>query len=246
MTLRVIFWNVYCLPAIGTKDRIHSDERAKAILPYIKDYDVVILNEAWTAKAKKVFKSAFQHSYQTKTKFGKLLDSGLLILSNNPILNTSHILYNAASNWDWFASKGAIHFQIDTPKGPYDFFTTHMQAGDTANDQRTRPFQFVELVKFINSNMPEGNNVFVIGDFNVAPLINGDISVHCTDLDDALFRSAYYYMIPMQTGLVNLQKGNNLKDVYHVFSKRRDPNIIYHDSHGLTDGPYLTIDIPLI
>lgn len=48
MALRVIFWNVYCLPSVGTFDKIHSDERANAIIPHIKEYDVVILNEAWT------------------------------------------------------------------------------------------------------------------------------------------------------------------------------------------------------
>lgn len=246
MTIRVIFWNVYCLPSFATRDNIQPKDRAKAILTYINDYDIVIMNEAWTSDAKKVFKTAYPYSYQTNKKCGKFLDSGLLVLSKYPIIKNSHILYTCASNWDWFASKGAIHVQISTPNGPYDFFTTHMQAGDTSSDQKVRPFQFVQLINFVNDNMPNGNNVYLIGDFNVMPLINGYISVHCTNLDDAIFRSGYYHMIASHTGLSNLQTGDELRDVYHVFSKRNDSNIVYHDSQGLTDGPYFTIDIPLV
>jgi hypothetical protein len=244
--LRVIYWNVYCLPAFATSDKMPPEDRAKLIIPYFEGYDVAILNEAWTDDAKQVFKTAYPYSYQTGKKFFKILDSGLLVLSKYPILNASNILYTRSSNWDWFASKGALHFQVNTPKGVYDFFTTHMQAGDMIIDHKIRPFQFMELVKFVNKNLPSSNNVFLIGDFNVMPLINGDISGHCTDLDDALLRSACYYTIPMQTGLVDLQKGDNIKDVYHIFSKRHDPIVAYHNSDGITDGPYITVTIPLV
>jgi hypothetical protein len=246
--LKIIFWNVWCLPFFAT-DGTYSDVRARNILNYIAEakieHDLFILNEAWTTDAKDVFKAAYPYSYQTGKLCCKLYDSGLLILSKVPILNPSYILYSKASDWDWFVSKGALHFQIQTSKGLYDFFTTHMQAGFTDIDQEYRPFQFVELIKFINANMPKTQDVFFIGDLNVMPLINGNRSGHTQNMDDALFRSACYYTIPQQTGMIDLQKGQDMNDVVHFFCKRSDPIITKHDQHGLTDGPFYTLEIPV-
>ena len=273
MSLRILYWNVWCLPFFAT-DGVHSKDRAEAIAPILRGYDVVILNEAWTDAAKKVFKREYTYSYQTSKMCGKLLDSGLLILSNHLIHNPSHILYSDAAGWDWFTSKGALHFQIRTtsdisirrlqdkkkykrwskPKilKTYDIFTTHMQAGYSTKDHDARRIQLRELTRFVNSKtrfvnskLPGAENVFLIGDFNVMPMLGDAPYPNCHDIIDARRRSLEYHKIHNQTGLVDLNL-HNIQDVYHVFSNS-DPDrvdITYHDS-TLADGPYLTIDVTI-
>lgn len=242
--VRVLFWNVWCLPGIATNG-ISAKDRAKSIAPLIRGYDLVILNEAWVDEAKDVFKKEYQYSYQTTSKCFKLGDSGILILSNNPLLNTAHLLYSDAAGWDWVSSKGVVYFQIQSGNKTYDFVVTHMQAGHSSDDHKSRLSQIAELTQFVNKKMVRGSNVYLVGDFNVMPIVNGKISGHCHDYVDAKNRDLCYNMITSQTGLQDLQTGQKLLDVYHVFTNQTTTRstITYHDSKGLSDGPYLTIDI---
>jgi endonuclease/exonuclease/phosphatase family metal-dependent hydrolase len=246
MAFRLIYWNVWCFPSLLTDGRYSDRERATLIAPHIRDYDLAILNEVWTEKSKETFRREYPHHYTIPSRRGKIFDSGLLVLSKTPILNPKKIIYDDASGWDWFSAKGAIHFQLKIAGKTLDFFTTHMQAGYSKTDQHARSYQFLQLVNFVNSNMPSSDDVFLIGDFNVMPLINRTKSVHCHDMNDAILRATSYNMLVDQTGLIDQQKGSGLNDVYHVFTKRADDKtkITYHDSSGLSDGPYLVIEFP--
>ena len=100
-------------------------------------------------------------------------------------------------------------------------------------------------INFVNKNMPTGNNIFLIGDLNMM-LYDGNQSGLTYSINDAILRSGNYKMILDQTKLPDLNTGH-LLDVYHILSRKpsKDVKIAYHDSKGLTDGPYITIDISL-
>lgn len=240
--IRILYWNVWCLPALFT-DGMHSDDRAKAILPFIQGFDIVILNEAWTKAAKKVFRSAYPYYYNTPKKGCKIFDSGLMILSTHPIINPSYEFYSDAAGWDWFSSKGVIHVKIPINNKIYDVITTHMQAGHTLADHRARIVQMNELTSFIKRKVNGNSEVLLIGDFNVMPLQNGVVSVHCKDYFDAVRRSQAYFMIPKDTGMVDTLKGRDILSVYHVFVKKMSAkvNVLFH-KNNITDGEFLTID----
>jgi hypothetical protein len=53
--LKVLYWNVWCLPKFCTDGKLTPEERAKAIFPSLSGYDLVILNEVWTSSANENF-----------------------------------------------------------------------------------------------------------------------------------------------------------------------------------------------
>lgn len=242
--LHIAYFNAYCLPYLFTDMKYDSEERAKKIVTLIHGYDLVILNEAWTNSAKEVFRKVMEYSYDTTKTWYKFFDSGLMILSKYPIENTDFLLYKNGAGWDWFASKGVIHFTLTVNDKRLVFLTTHLQAGYSDCDQSARDSQISELISFVNHYLPNNNDVFFIGDFNVMPIINGKRSVHTHDMTDAIERDRQYKAILQGTGLTDVNI-HHLQGVYHVLTRRTNLKIAYYSTHGYTDGPYFTVDIPI-
>ena len=242
---RILYWNVWCLPGPFTDKRYSSDERAKLIAPHIRGYDLVLLNEAWTPEAKRVFKKEYPYYYKTGSQCFATYDSGLLVLSKHPIRSPSYHLFSKAAGWDWFASKGVIHFELQIKLNTYHFFLTHMQAGHSHADQVARFKQTDELIDYVNRHLRNGESAFLIGDLNMMPIVDGEKSVHTEDLNDARLRERAYNLISERTGLIEIN--HYPLDVYHIFTNLTDGliQVGYYDSNQLSDGPYLTIEFPL-
>lgn len=248
---KILFWNVWCFPKSMTDGKLSDTKRARLISRHIGNYDLVLLNEAWTVGARDIFKKVYPYYYSDNNKHGKIYGNGLLILSKYPIHNPKTITYTHSAGWDWFSAKGAQYFQLQINNKNYDFFLTHMQAGYSELDQKARLYQSLQLSNFVNETLKgsSNKNVWLIGDFNmmpIAPIPDSGFrykSVHCRDYDDAILRATSYNMILSETSMTDIQKGY---DVYRILTKRTDNKTIvkYYDSNGLTDGNYLTIEFP--
>lgn len=248
--LKVLFWNVWCLPQCFTDGKYSSEKRAKLIAPLLAGYDVVLLCEAWTESAKKVFKKTYPYYYTDKTPVGKLAGTGLMVLSNYPIINPSHEYFKHGSDSDWFAGKGIMHFQIQVNQKTIDFFLTHMQAtysNYSVASQTARLYQSLHVTKFVNKKLAGNNSkeVWFIGDFNLWPYHDRDPN-NVNDYDDSTMRSACYEMIKHQIKMSDIQP--DIRSVYRVFTRRTDnqSKVAYQSGQGLTDGPSVVLDIPLL
>jgi endonuclease/exonuclease/phosphatase family metal-dependent hydrolase len=184
--------------------------RASRISPLLQDYDLVILNEAFTYKSQLLSKTTYPHRVTLKRKsWFDFLDSGLILLSAHPIIKTEWEHYRTRRKWDRLASKGIIFCRIKLPDGEeLDVYGTHMQAGYSDSEQDSRDQQARQLADFISRHSgEEGRRIVVAGDMNMGPARNADLqgySVHYSSLLDAKRRVGTYEV---------LKKIANVRDV---------------------------------
>jgi endonuclease/exonuclease/phosphatase family metal-dependent hydrolase len=129
----------------------HKKERALKIKDQIKDADLIILQEAFPKRIRKILSTDFAYSVQPKKKFLKL-NSGLLILSKTPISSIKFYNFRNKKGIDRLCNKGAVRFTVDGIK----YTATHLQNHYPQITEK----QISELFVFAN-----GSDV-VVGDFN--------------------------------------------------------------------------------
>jgi len=180
--------------------------------------------------------------------------TGILILSTIQIQKPQTLFYKSSAGWDYFACKGVISFQLKLNNSKtVDFFVSHMQAGHRYFDQLARKSQSEELCEYFNlknQSRKKNNTKWLIGDLNLFPVKTDDasgnivaISPHANDEADARERADCYHYILKQTGLKDVHPTDG---VYRVFSNYPDEiPVCYLPSDGFTDGPYLTLELPV-
>jgi hypothetical protein len=204
----ILLWNVWLLPPPLSDIVVRS--RAKRISPLLANYDVVVLNEAFTFKSELLSHSKYPYSAHLKRRsYFDLFDSGLIILSAHPIIKTEAQHFHTRKQWDRLASKGVIFCRIQLPNGSeVDVYGTHMQAGHSDGEQNSRDRQARQLCEFILQHSgEEGRQVVLAGDMNMGPARHPDLSgysVHYSSLLDARRRVGTYEV---------LKKIANLRDV---------------------------------
>jgi endonuclease/exonuclease/phosphatase family metal-dependent hydrolase len=107
---------------------------------------------------------------------GPLLDSGLVILSDYPIVATDTVAYprDACAGYDCLANKGAVLARIAVPglTTPVDIVTTHLNCRERTGVKVTRADQaysreLATLTAFVARAHDPGLPLIVAGDFNV-------------------------------------------------------------------------------
>jgi exonuclease III len=166
--MKLIYWNVWQVPSIFTDKK--GPERAKGVNDILmNNFDVVILNEAFTNKD--IMLTHLDYKYMLKT--GKdtcrlgCLDSGLMILSKYPIVYSDYFIYNDKSNFDIFASKGCLVVKISYKNKIYTIYNTHMQAGGRVKDNKVRMKQTDELINYIQK-ISKDEDFLLAGDYNMS------------------------------------------------------------------------------
>lgn len=260
--MKVLFWNVWCLPQWFTDGKYTSDQRAKLISRYLGGYDLVLLCEAWTTSAKSVFLketlSDYPYRYTDNSAGLVSFGTGLMVLSKYPLKYTSQEIYNKAADFDWFSNKGVFGIQIDypSPKGNklLTFFFTHMQAtynnswpifNYSSASQTARLYQTVQLSKFVNKTLEENKttDVWLLGDFNMWRAYKVPIQPS-EPYDDNMMRIGCYDLLTKEINMKDIEQNDST--VYRLFTRSSYPTkITYEDSHGLSDGSYVVIDIDM-
>jgi endonuclease/exonuclease/phosphatase (EEP) superfamily protein YafD len=207
-SITILLWNVWLLPPPLSDTIVRS--RASQISPLLANYDIVILNEAFTHKSRLLS----QTTYPYKVNLGRkscfdLLDSGIIILSAHPVVKSEMEHFRTRSKWDRLASKGIIFCRIRLPSGKeIDVYGTHMQAGHSNSEQTSRNEQGHQLAEFILRHSGEdGRNVVLAGDMNMGPSRNPDLqgySVHYSSMLDAQHRVGTYEMIKNTANVVDV------------------------------------------
>ena len=105
---------------------------------------------------------------------GKWEDSGLMILSDYPIVRVRRMAYStdACAGWDCLAAKGAMLAELAVPGGNVEIATTHMNsrhASGVSDDRSNRAWlvQASELAHFIAANRHAALPLVLSGDLNV-------------------------------------------------------------------------------
>ena len=106
--LKVLSYNIYALPLVAAK----IDERLSQLPQNLKGYDVVLFQEAFSSSRNAMLTQlAQEYPYQTHIPYGSgynVFDSGVLVASRYPIVNTADFIYPNCTGTDCFADKGVI------------------------------------------------------------------------------------------------------------------------------------------
>ncbi len=163
---RLITYNTHGLPVPFRLKHKELPLIAHSIPSYAAD--VICFEEGFTKRAH-VLKEMPQYPYVAEGPFkkGKVINSGLIIVSKYPITNVVRDVYKKCTIPDCFSSKGIMMATIAHPTlGDIDVFTTHLNAGKS---KKAKWSQLGQLLQFIKNNLHPGHLSVLAGDFNFTP-----------------------------------------------------------------------------
>jgi endonuclease/exonuclease/phosphatase family metal-dependent hydrolase len=133
--------------------------------------DLVLLQEAFLAVPDPLReKAAYPHEARGPPATDqRLVDSGLIALSDHPILSSQHRAYTDCEAEDCAANKGLLVIEIQPPGMPEPLLvaTTHMQAQSEWDEARRQ--QMDEAAAFLETLGYRSLSSIFAGDFNTKP-----------------------------------------------------------------------------
>ena len=169
--LKILTWNIGMLPVLDMFKE--KDERAQAIgnALIVKDYDIIVFQEAFTFYARNVIGQTLQEQYPyaygpvNKSLFSLKVNSGIWILSKIPLKIRKEIEFTVAAGMDEFAKKGAVLLEGWFYGVLFQLIATHLQ--DDAYGQIIREQQLKEIhEKLIKPYSQVDVPQIICGDFN--------------------------------------------------------------------------------
>ncbi|MGB1315789.1 MAG: endonuclease/exonuclease/phosphatase family protein [Chitinophagales bacterium] len=168
--LNILAYNIFMLtPPIGSSEEYI---RAGILHKYVKNYDALILSEAFYNDARNDLLIPLlspEYPYQTAVVNGSAVeDGGVMIFSRWPIEYEEQLLFSNCDGSDCLSSKGAMYAKINKLGKKHHLFGTHTQAWADPTSIAVRLEQLGELHQFIaNKNIPNSEAVIIGGDLNV-------------------------------------------------------------------------------
>jgi endonuclease/exonuclease/phosphatase family metal-dependent hydrolase len=135
----------------------------ESVLP-AEQADILILNEAFAAKAKPV---AMLKDYPFRAfgpgKSGLNISSGVVVLSKFPIVEMDTVRFEDCAGTDCFANKGAVRARVEVPAvGVVDVVGTHLNADGKDSLRSSQLAQIDAMLARASTGVP----VLFGGDFN--------------------------------------------------------------------------------
>lgn len=170
--IKILSWNIYMLPGFLGYGKI---QRAEAIgqLLATGEYDVIVFQEAFHQRARKIISWHLQPAYSfqagpANSHFLSLrANSGIWIFSRHPIVNTTAIEFETREGVDALSRKGGLLVELNVNGQTIQIIGTHLQ---NSGDSWLKQGQCVELFhKLMMQNQRAGVPQVVCGDFNIDP-----------------------------------------------------------------------------
>lgn len=172
----MLTWNIFMLP--GSIKASNKDKRAAEIGNILKtsDYDVVVLEEAFRRKSRKIIKKQLKGEFPymslpPKNKpFSLKTNSGVWILSKIKLKTIKHTRFKSCSGIpDCMAEKGATLVECEKAGKKFRLIGTHLQA---ENFPLTRRKQFKQIKKDL---------IDPFNDPDIPMIIAGDLNTEKSD-----------------------------------------------------------------
>ena len=203
----VLTYNVQMRPVLD-----NNEYKAQRISPRLNQYDIVAVQESFANKTGLVAQCTHSYKEHFTDKYCPLaiVDSGLSILSNYPVVRTKHEHFRLrAGLQDVVASKGILLTSISINGHIVDVYNTHMQASDGDDGHEARYDQALQMVEFVNRNSPASHSVLVVGDFNMSPMreyfaSDKFISHHYRTVEIRILRTYAFSLMQRSLGLTDL------------------------------------------
>lgn len=170
-TLKVLSWNVFLRPRIMSDGQM---ARVDSIAHYLNqsNADVLIVQEAFHRKARKLLTQLLSDTYAFHTKAGPKsffgVPSGVVIYSKTPFKQKeSHFSYRHATGSDRMAKKGIVKIATDFNGNEIAVIGTHLQAGRGEKRRNIRKKQ-VDLINSVKNTISDSTLLIYAGDFNIS------------------------------------------------------------------------------
>lgn len=139
LRIKVLTFNFFLRPpGINNIKSDRKTERLKLLKSYIKNYDVVCLQEVFGCFSFRKFdlikyasEVGFQYFAESPSPgfFSRFfMCGGLLTLSKYPINYSNYLPYKNGSNFDKLTKKGCLYTRININNSVIHVFNTHLQA----------------------------------------------------------------------------------------------------------------------
>jgi endonuclease/exonuclease/phosphatase family metal-dependent hydrolase len=177
-SLKVLSWNIQMLPR-GVKENGKA-KRAKAIAERLKtkEYDVIVFQELFYHRSRKIITKALKKEYPFQTNvlnkktFSLKTNGGVMLLSKHPIAAVHEIRYTNRTGPDRLSRKGALLAELNFKGRAVQVVGTHLQAFGAQEIMYGQYRQLFE--ELLRPNERPGIPQFICGDFNtikVLPLL---------------------------------------------------------------------------
>jgi endonuclease/exonuclease/phosphatase family metal-dependent hydrolase len=179
-TLRIMNYNIQGLPLPGYDPSRYRDigkalakRRAEGTAP-----QVVALEESFADRTVELREEAgYPYIGWGPPARGNLTNSGVVVLSEYPILKSEWVEYKDCVSFDCFANKGVMHVRVKNPLTGQvlDIYNTHLNADPDEptrdrNDAEYARFQQVkQCIDFVYNTWDQSNPALFVGDFNFHP-----------------------------------------------------------------------------
>lgn len=177
-TIKMIHYNCFWRPwllHIGTIEYVR--ERMRLVSERLDEFDVICLNESFHFGSN-VIKEFVERMQQRGFKYVVtakrvpffsmwVVDSGVMILSKYPIIETDSVPYTEADHWCWFAMKSCVYAKIQVSKTQHiNVFSTHLQATSKRKSE-IHIMQFQDIHNLMMRNISADTApTFLLGDMN--------------------------------------------------------------------------------
>ena len=169
-SLKLLSWNIQMLPSVVKSNG--KARRARAITHQLKqrDYDVIIFQELFKRRSRKIITKGLSSLYPHHTKIlnRKTIsiksNGGVIIFSKYPIQKVFQIRFKDRMGVDRLARKGAMLAELDVNGKSVQVVGTHLQA---FGSQEILYAQYQQLAhELIDPNTKAGVPQLICGDFN--------------------------------------------------------------------------------
>src|SRR3954469_17403901 len=116
--IKVLSWNIYMLPGVlGSGNALRAEAIGRVLSS--GDYDVIVFQEAFDQKARRIISHLLKESYPyevgpaNKKFFSIKTNSGLWIFSRYPIHSSHSIVFKTRHGMDALSRKGALLAELD-------------------------------------------------------------------------------------------------------------------------------------
>lgn len=197
-SLKILTWNVQMLPRFVKRNG--KAKRARAIVEQIKQrqYDVVVFQELFRARSRKIITKGLAQLYPHHTPvlnaqaISLKTNGGVILFSKYPIREVHQIRYRQREGWDRISRKGALLAELDVKGKMVQVAGTHLQAFGPQEIMYSQYHQLAEelLIPHSKKGVPQ----LVCGDFNTLKTLPSQLPAGISqDFIDRLPR--YHYML---------------------------------------------------
>jgi endonuclease/exonuclease/phosphatase family metal-dependent hydrolase len=166
-TLTVLSWNVDMKPSTLVRNRQH--QRARQLIDFLDDYDVIVLSELFDQRALEIFRDRLAAAYPHSTVSHPSGTYGAVLFSKWPIDKIETYPFNElCAGFDCRLPKGVVYARIIKEKKPYNIFGITLQDWPSNKAALVRNEQLKKIKEFIDQQaIPTYEPIVISGAFNI-------------------------------------------------------------------------------